>query len=155
MTTTPPQPRDQEATMRPLTPDERRAFLLGGTRTAKLATVRADGRPHLAPIWFTLDGDTIVFTTWHTTVKATNLRRDDRVALCIDDETPPFAFTVIEGTATLSDDPADLRTWATRIAARYMGSARADEYGARNGVPGELLVRVTPTRITAQDGIAD
>ena len=141
--------------MRPMTTDEIRAFLLSGTRTAKLATVRRDGRPHLAPIWFSLDGDTIVFTTWHTTIKAANIRRDGRIALCVDDETPPFAYVVIEGTATLTDDLTELRTWATRIAARYMGPARADEYGARNGVPGELLVRVTPTRITAQNGITD
>jgi PPOX class probable F420-dependent enzyme len=141
--------------MRSMTPDEIRAFLLAGTRTAKLATVRQDGRPHLAPIWFTLDGDTLVFTTWHSTVKATNIRRDGRIALCVDDETPPFAYVVIEGSATLSDDLTELRAWATRIAARYVGAARADEYGARNGVPGELLVRVTPTRITAQSGIAE
>src|SRR5262245_2701017 len=129
MAAMPTRPRDLEATMHEMTADECRTFLLTGTRTAKLATVRPDGRPHLAPIWFALDGDTIVFTTWHTTVKAANLRRDARIALCVDDETPPFAFVVIEGVATLSDDPAELRTWAARIAARYMGSARADEYG--------------------------
>ncbi|HLI08028.1 MAG TPA: pyridoxamine 5'-phosphate oxidase family protein [Ktedonobacteraceae bacterium] len=67
---------------------EVRTFLLTGTRTAKVATVRADGRPHVAPVWFLLDDDSIVFTTWHTTVKAKNIRRDPRVCLCIDDETP-------------------------------------------------------------------
>jgi PPOX class probable F420-dependent enzyme len=145
-----------EAPMRSMTHDETRAFLLAGTRTAKLATVRADGRPHVAPIWFTLAGDAIVFTTWHTTVKAANLRRDRRVSLCVDDEQPPFAFVIIEGTAQIIDDdlPA-LRHWATQIAARYMGADLAEQYGARNGVPGELLIRVTPTRIVAKDGIAD
>jgi hypothetical protein len=48
-----------------------------------------------------------------------------------------------------------LRTWATRIGARYMGAALAEQYGERNGVPGELLVRITPTRIVAQAGIAE
>ena len=138
-----------------MTPDEYRAFLVARPRTAKLATVRADGRPHIAPIWIALDGEAIVFTTWHTAVKAHNLRRDGRLALCIDDDTPPFSYVIVEGTVAISEDPADLRLWATRIAARYMGDARADEYGARNGVPGELLVRVTPTRITAQGGVAD
>ena len=133
---------------------ESRTFLLNGTRTAKLATVRADGRPHIAPVWFVLDGDTIVFTTWHTTVKATNLRRDPRVSLCIDDETPPFAYAQIEGTAQLLAEPDELAYWATRIAGRYMGEALAETYGKRNGVVGELLVRVTPTKIIFQQNIA-
>ena len=59
--------------MRQLSPDEARAFLLERPRTAKLATVRADGRPHVAPVWFDMDGDAIIFTTWHTTVKAATL----------------------------------------------------------------------------------
>jgi nitroimidazol reductase NimA-like FMN-containing flavoprotein (pyridoxamine 5'-phosphate oxidase superfamily) len=56
--------------MRAMSAEEARAFLLERPRTAKLATVRADGRPHVAPVWFELDGDDLVFTTWHTTVKA-------------------------------------------------------------------------------------
>ncbi len=80
--------------------DEQRAFLLPGTRTGKLATVRKDGRPHVVPVWFTLDGDTIVFTTGEHTVKAANIQRDARVCLCVDDETPPYAYIMIEGIAT-------------------------------------------------------
>jgi PPOX class probable F420-dependent enzyme len=141
--------------MQQLTPTEARAFLLERPRTAKLASVRADGRPHVAPIWFDLDGDALVFTTWHTTVKAANIRRDPRVSLCVDDEALPFAFVLIDGVATLSDDLDELRRWATRIAGRYMGADLAESYGRRNGVSGELLVRVTPTKIIGQAGIAD
>lgn len=140
--------------MRRMTAPEIRAFLTQGTRTAKLATVRADGRPHVAPVWFVLDGEDVIFTTWHTTVKAANLRREPRVALAVDDETPPFAYVLVEGTATISDDLAELRAWATRIGARYMGAEQAEAFGARNGVPGELLVRVTPVRVTAEADIA-
>jgi PPOX class probable F420-dependent enzyme len=141
--------------MQKMTADEYRAFLLERPRTAKLATVRADGRPHVAPVWFDLDGDTLVFTTWHTTVKAANLRRDPRVCLCVDDDVPPFAFVIVEGIAAISEDAAELRRWATSIAGRYMGSDQADAYGQRNGVAGELLVRVTPTRVVAQSRISD
>lgn len=140
--------------MKPMTEDERRRFLQAGTRTAMLATVRADGRPHAAPIWFDLDGDAIVFTTWHTTVKAANLRRDPRVCVCVDDETPPFAFVQIEGVASFVDDSAQLSYWATRIAGRYMGADQAEAFGRRNSVAGELLVRVAPTKIVAQWDIA-
>jgi PPOX class probable F420-dependent enzyme len=135
--------------------DERRAFLSHGTRTAKLATTRADGRPHVAPIWFVLDGDDLLFTTGETTVKGRSLQRDPRVALVVDDEDPPFAFVLVEGTATLSTDPDELLLWATRIGGRYMGDDRAEEFGRRNGVPGELLVRVRPTRIVATKYVSD
>ncbi len=140
--------------MRPMSAEELWAFLRDGARTAVLATVRADGRPHAAPIWYAVDGEQLVFTTWHTTVKAANLRRDPRVCLLVDDEAPPFAFVQVEGLATLSEDLAELRRWAALIGGRYMGADQAEAYGARNGVPGELLVRVTPTRIVAQAEIA-
>jgi PPOX class probable F420-dependent enzyme len=135
--------------------DERRAFLLHGTRTAKLATTRADGRPHVAPIWFVLDGDDVVFTTSETSVKGRTLRRDPRVAVVVDDDDPPFAFVLVEGAAELSIDPDELLLWATRIGRRYMGPDRAEEFGRRNGVPGELLVRVRPARMVAQQGVSD
>ncbi len=141
--------------MEHMTPEEVRAFLLAKSRTGKLATVREDGRPHVVPIWFDLDGDDIIFTTWHTTVKAANIRRDPRVAVCVDDDALPYAFVQIEGTATLTDGAPDLLKWTTRLAGRYMGAALADQYGKRNAVPGELLVRVEPTRVIDQRGIAD
>jgi len=135
--------------------EEWRAFLLASPRTAKAATVRPDGRPHVAPVWFDLDGDEVIFTTWHSTVKARDLQRDPRISLCVDDERPPFSFVLLEGTAKLSDNLDEVQAWATRIAGRYMGHMRAKAYGARNGVPGELLVRVTLRHVVAQSGIAD
>ncbi len=138
-----------------MTKDERLAFLATGTRTAKLATVRTDGRPHVAPVWFVVDGEDIVLTTGVGTVKARNMAADDRVCLCVDDEVPPFGFVVVQGRATLSGDPAELRDWAGRIGGRYMGEDRAEEFGARNGVPGELLVRIKPERVVAESRVAD
>ena len=123
--------------------------------TAKLAVVAADGSPRVAPIWIALDGDDLVFTTGHDTAKGKALRRDPRVALCVDDERPPFSFVIVHGTASLSDDLDEVRRWATIIGGRYMGEDRADEYGDRNGVPGELLVRVTPMKVIAERDIAD
>jgi PPOX class probable F420-dependent enzyme len=133
---------------------EQRAFLLEGTRTGKLATVRKGGRPHVVPVWFVLDGDTLVFTTGETSVKAANMQRDQRVCICVDDETPPYAYMMVEGTATFSADSEALLDWATRIGGRYMGEDVAEVYGKRNGVPGELLVRVTPARVVFEQDIA-
>jgi PPOX class probable F420-dependent enzyme len=140
---------------REMTKEEYEGFLLDRARTATLATVRDDGRPHAAPVWFDLEGDTFVFTTAEGTVKGRNMRRDPRVSLCIDDEEPPFHFVVVEGTADLTADDPDLLHWATRIGGRYMGQSRAEEYGRRNAVPGELLVRVTPNKILAYKNISD
>jgi len=138
-----------------MTDEEYRSFLIDHARTATLATVRADGRPHAAPIWFDLDGDTLIFTTGESTVKGRNMRRDPRVSLCIDEEKPPFHFVLIEGTAELTADDPDLLYWATRLGGRYMGAERAEEYGRRNAVEGELLVRVTPQKILAYKSVSD
>ncbi|MER6567746.1 PPOX class F420-dependent oxidoreductase [Streptomyces sp. NPDC001093] len=137
-----------------MTDEEWRAFVSHGTRTGKLSTVRADGSPHVAPIWFLLDGDELVFNTGKDTVKGRNLARDGRVALCVDDDRPPFHFVVLNGRARLSENLEEVRHWATRIAARYMGEERAEEYGARNGVPGELLVRVPVDQVVAVKDLA-
>ena len=130
------------------------AFLLSRPRPAKLATVRPDGRPHVVPIWFDLDGEQLLFTTGENTVKARNLRHSPWVSLCVDDEAPPFTYVKVDGTVTFSDDLDELRQWATRIGGRYMGQAQAEAFGARNAVPGELLVRLTPTAILGEDDIA-
>lgn len=138
-----------------MTKDEWQRFLSGGTRTGKLATVRDDGSPHLAPVWFLMDGDELVFNTGAETVKGRNLARDGRMALCVDDDRPPFSFVVVQGAAEISHELTDVRHWATRIAARYMGEERAEEFGARNGVPGELVVRVRIDKVIALADVAD
>ena len=137
--------------------DAIRAFLASGAaRPAVLATTRKDGRPHVAPIWYVVDDDgTIVFTTGADTVKGRTLARTGRAALCVDDDQPPFAFVTIEGTVMLSDDVDAVRHWATVIGGRYMGADRADEYGERNGVPGELVVRLTPAKVVSASDVAD
>ena len=138
-----------------MTDEEWRAFVSYGTRTGKLSTVRADGSPHVTPIWFVLDGDEVVFNTGKSSVKGRNLARDGRVALCVDDDRPPYAFVILQGQARISEDLDELRHWAGRIGARYMGEERAEEFEARNGVPGELLVRVKIDKILAQKGVSD
>lgn len=141
--------------MRNMSEDEVRRFLMTGTRTGKLATIRADGRPHVAPVWFVLDGDDLVFTTSKDTVKAHNLRRDGRAAMSVDDQRPPYSFVVVEGTVTTSDDLEEMLPWATRIGGRYMGDDRAEAFGRRNAVPGELLLRLSPTKTIARADMAE
>jgi PPOX class probable F420-dependent enzyme len=142
----------------PITPDEIQALLTSQLpHTGKLATVRADGRPHVVPIWFVLDeiDGAVEFNTGVDTVKGRNLARAGIAALSVDLETPPFTFLMIEGRVTLIDDLDAVRASAARIGARYMGQERGEEYGARNGVPGELLVRLHPDRITGMADLAE
>lgn len=140
--------------------EEIEAFLMSGTRTGKVSTVRKDGRPHLAPIWFVLDSNkdnnnnnnSIIFTTGNESVKGKDMLRDPRVSLCVDDQTPPFSFVVIERLAEINQEPDldELLKWTTKIAARYMGQDNAESYGKRNAVIGEMLVKIRPTKIIAQ-----
>ena len=140
-----------------LSPDECLAFLRAPVRPALLATVRDDGTPHVVPVWYDVDDDgTILFNTGRDTVKGRAIRRTGRVALCVQDEAPPYAFVTVEGDAAGERGPRpSCGPWAGRIGGRYMGADRADEFGDRNGVPGELLVRVTPTRLVGESGVAD
>lgn len=131
-----------------------RAFVLSGTRTGKLAVTRPDGRPHVTPVWFVLDGDDVVLTTHETSVKGISLRQDPRAALSVDDQEPPYSFVLVEGSVTLSEDLGELRRWSALIGGRYMGAGRAEEFGARNGVPGELLVRLRASKVIARAEIA-
>jgi PPOX class probable F420-dependent enzyme len=121
--------------------------------TAKLAVVRADGSPHVVPVWVDIDGGDIVFMTSAESVKGKAILRDSRVSLCWDDERPPFRFVTVSGNARTSTDSEDLLYWGTRIGGRYMGSDRGDEFGRRNGVPPELVVRVTPTHVVSQPDV--
>jgi PPOX class probable F420-dependent enzyme len=124
-----------------------RAFLTEGTRTGKLSFTSASGQPLVAPVWFILDGGDLVFNTGKDTAKGKALARDPRTAMCVDLERPPYAFIQVQGMAELSEDPAELVRTATAIAARYMGPERAGEFGQRNGVPGELVVRIRPHKV--------
>ena len=77
------------------------------------------------------------------------------MVICVDDERPPFSFVQVQGTATISEDPDELVAIATQIGGRYMGADRAEEFGRRNGVPGELIVRVSPTKVISAFNLAD
>ncbi|MFD1657761.1 PPOX class F420-dependent oxidoreductase [Streptomyces caeni] len=142
-----------------MTDGEWRAFVSHGSLTGKPSTVRADDNPHVTPVWFLLDGDDMLFTTGRQSVKGRNLARDGRVALCVDDDRPPYGFVVLQDRAGLSEDLErgldEVRYWATRLGVRYMGAERAEEFGFGNGVPEELLVRVRVEKVLAYAAVAD
>lgn len=144
---------------------EIKKFLMHGTFTAKLATVKKDGGPHVVTIWFILDnqkdrttekvGD-IFFTTYDSSLKALNIQRDNRVSICVDDQTPQFSFVTIHGTAKIVRHKYnELLKWNTRIAKRYTGKSNAKAYGERNSTESAVLVRIKPTKVIAEKDIAE
>ncbi|MDH3299339.1 MAG: PPOX class F420-dependent oxidoreductase [Acidimicrobiia bacterium] len=146
--------------MRPMRDDEVVAFMREGSRTGKLGVVRADGRPHVVPIWFDFDDDTgdLIFVMGSGSLKARCIARDPRVTVCVDEMQFPFAFARIDGVATTythDDDPEAMLHWATETCRRFVGDDRAEEFGRRNADPHELLVRVRPTRHVGATGVAD
>ncbi|WP_158890034.1 PPOX class F420-dependent oxidoreductase [Amycolatopsis anabasis] len=145
--------------MHEMTRDEWWEFASAGTRTGMLGIVRADGSPHVTPVWFLLNaapsGDELIFTTEQNSLKGKAFRRDPRLSLCVDDQRPPFSYVHFRAEATLHTDQDELLEWATRLGGRYMGADRAEEYGKRNAAPGEYLVRAKITRVIGRAGIAD
>jgi PPOX class probable F420-dependent enzyme len=132
-----------------ITDPEVHAFLTEGTRTGKLGYLSSSGRALVAPVWFIVEGDQLVFNTGKDTAKGRSLARDPRVTMVVDLEQEPYGFVQVQGNAELSEDPAELLRTATAIAARYVAPDRAEEFGRRNGVPGEFVVRVRPTKVVA------
>ena len=62
---------------------------------------------------------------------------------------------MVEGTAEVSDDLDEMLVWATRLGRRYMGEDKAEAFGRGNAVPGELLVRVTPSRVVTRKNVSN
>ena len=141
--------------MRPMSTSEAFEFLGEGSRTGKLAWIAADGRPHVAPIWFIVEDGDLLFATGTRSGKALAMRREPRVSLVVDTETPPYAFVKVDGVVELSEDPDELRRVSTLAGARYMGKDQAESFGERNSGPGECLVRLRPSGIAGVDGVAD
>ncbi len=142
--------------MEKMNPDEINRFLMKGTFTGKLGTINKDGSSHITPIWYILDENNyITFTTYFKSVKAKNLIRDSRISICVDDQAPPFSFVLVNGSAKVFSQPEDLLIWTTKISERYMGKELSLEYGKRNAIEGELLVKVIPTKINGQKNISN
>jgi PPOX class probable F420-dependent enzyme len=137
-------------------------FLMQGTFTGKLATVKKDGCPHVVPIWFVVENGkgrgkagNIILTTGDTSVKANNIQHDNRVSICIDDQKFPFSFVTIHGTAKIYPyKQKEVLEWATKIAERYVGKKNAKTYGEVNGGEGAVLVRIKPTKVIAEKDIS-
>lgn len=139
--------------MTAMTDDEWRAFVAGGTRLAHLALARADGRPHVTPVCFVLDGDELAFALSPGSVKGRSLARDARVAVCVSDERQPYGFVTIEGRARTSAEPEQVRHVAAGIAGRYYPSQPAADVAEAFVQDGFTAVRISITKVVARSGL--
>ena len=103
-----------------MTPDEIREFLTTG-HTLQVATVGRDGTPHLAPMWFVMEGDSVVFRSFTKSQKIVNLQRDPRLTV-LHERGLTYAElqgVMIRGIGRLIDDPVYVLETYRRLAAKY------------------------------------
>jgi PPOX class probable F420-dependent enzyme len=117
----------------PMSGPELQAFL-DRTRPALLGsvgTLRADGSPHVVPVWYRWDGETVRIWTDERRGWARNALRDPRVAFSVQETEPPFAAVVMHGrvevrTADDEETAAEIRA----ITRRYIEEDQVEEYVA-------------------------
>jgi PPOX class probable F420-dependent enzyme len=138
--------------MATMTADEWRSFVTAGTRLAHIALTRADGRPHVTPVCFILDGDELAFALSPGSVKGNSLAHDRRIAVCVSDERQPYSFVAIEGHARTSAEPDQIKRVAG-IADRYYPAQLAEEFAESFVQGGFTAVRISITNVVARSGL--
>ena len=139
--------------MATMTDTEWRSFVAAGTRLAHVALTRADGRPHVTPVCFVLDGDELAFALSPGSVKGRSLARDQRIAVCVSDEQQPYGFVTIEGLARISAEPDQIERVAVGIAGRYYPSQPAEAIAESFVQEGFTAVRIGITNVIAYSGL--
>ncbi|WP_228540054.1 PPOX class F420-dependent oxidoreductase [Nocardia sp. XZ_19_385] len=139
--------------MTTMTDTEWRAFVTAGTKLAHVGLTRPDGRPHLTPVCFILDGDEFAFALSPGSVKGQSLARDRRLALCVSDERQPYGFVTIEGEARISAEPDEIEHIARGIADRYYPDQPAQAIAESFVQEGFTAVRISITKIIARSGL--
>jgi PPOX class probable F420-dependent enzyme len=139
--------------MTTMTAGEWRSFITAGTRLAHVALSRADGRPHVTPVCFVLDGDELAFALSPGSVKGRSLARDQRIAVCVSDDRQPYSFVTIEGHARTSAAPDEIRRVAAGIAERYYSDQPTEEVAESFIQGGFTAVRISITNVIARSGL--
>lgn len=139
--------------------DPRLTDLVTRGRNAFLATVAATGAPQLSPVWYAWDGDAFLVGAARATAKVASIRREPRVALCIDDE-PGGIYVTAMGAAEIVElpdgaDRAPMRDLLRPLLLRYMPDpAEADAYGAATDAAVTFVaIRLRPERLVWFGGV--
>lgn len=101
-----------------MTPDLRE-FLVSQPWVAKIGVRRLNGTLHVQPVWYSVDGDQIVMVISANSLAGRCIRRERRVAMCVDDTRLPYAFASIEGPVDIDDDQTSASFWEEDAIRRY------------------------------------
>ncbi len=118
---------------------------LAEARIAHLVTMRPDGSPHVAPVWYEyVDGIFLVWTSRQFR-KFKNIEGDPRAVVSIASEDQPYRYVVAECDVEVSGE--DIWDIGMSIATRYEGPEGAvaflnEYYEEANSV----VLRLTPRR---------
>lgn len=136
----------------PMSKEEIEAFLKE-PNIAVVATVTPDGAPHAVPSWYEYDEGDIVLHMGPNARRYGNLKRNDRVTVCIDTRTPPYKAVIIEGRARMEEGryEGDISTRMRRMAIHYLGETAGNLYADSIEWQQTVIARVTPRRVTSWD----
>ena len=119
---------------------------------ARMATHRPDGYPHLTPIWFVWEDGRFHHTLGANRVHLTNLARDPRMSLVIDEDyrleqglAAGARSVTVRGDAVLSQDPDLIRDVTYKALVKYLGADDAELYLEPIMAEGRTIVTMTPT----------
>lgn len=132
--------------------DERAWELLREPIISFITTLRADGTPHVTPVWHMAEGGEIVIAVARDTVKARNVRRNPAVALCAAADERPQPWVLVSGEARLSDEGA--ADFVRAVSAHYLGAEEAKPYAEDALAQRDFtLLRISPARVAGYDGL--
>jgi len=126
--------------------------LLSQPIVAKIATTSKSGDIRITPIWFGVDGDTVLMNTFEDSALVKNLRRNPRCSIIIDTSTFPYHGVHYWGTATV-EGPNDDVEGIAKLFTPYRGDVDTAREYARTliGWGTRVYVRFTATRQTSWD----
>lgn len=127
-----------------LTPDERARFLADG-ETIYLASNGEDGYPHLIAMWYAIEGDTILMTTFRKSQKVKNLRRDPRCALLLEEGATydKLKGVFLRGTCEIIEDEETTLATLGKVGARAARSSTPPPKAAMEAMRPQAQKRVT------------
>ena len=122
------------------------AAYLAETHVAHLVTIRANGRPHVAPVWFLAENAHAFVMADNNALKVRNIRRNSAVSLSIATDQRPFKYVVMNGEAQVVEE--DRAQMVERICVRYDGPVRGVEFAKELLVGDRLkLIEILATRV--------
>ena len=137
-----------------MTPDEMHAFLDEG-RDLQVASINADGTPHLVTMWYLRDGEDLLFWTYAKSQKVVNVRRDPRATVLVatGEKYEELKGVSINGSTTVIDDLDEVLAFGEKVYEKYWGPIDNDlvREGVRTMGAKRVVVRVTPVKTTSWD----